>query len=232
MDEIIVFALFQSNSKFPDIPGVKVFSFGIGSGTHHISLDLSTYECIAELEKYPNPEVIIAHPPCESWVRVSIGNVSKFTKDSGLNLHWRNKWTPFDFTAQLKKTRENGCNTAMMTAKIIQHFKPYLWCIENGASSLIFSYMNKHFGLSGILNKCNYVSYGASVKKPTIIYSNKSLMLRNFNKPNSDIVCWVRGSRRKEQHSSLRSHVPSGLHIDILRQYKTMFRKRLPPETA
>jgi len=180
---MIIWALFDSEAATvaKALPEHEVYSFGIGGGTEHIHLDLSDFETAAkELEKYPKPDAIFASPPCESWVTLSVGNIRYFSNEKGINLHWKNKWTAFDFKPEYRETRLNGCRTAETTARIIQHFKPEFWAIENGNSSLIFSYMNKFFSLSGYLNKCNFYSYGLNVLKPTIIYSNKLLILRNF----------------------------------------------------
>jgi len=141
----VVWALFDSESATvaKALPECKVYSFGKGSGTEHIDLDLSDFETAKiELDNYPKPDVIFASPPCESWVDVSKGTLIHYG-ESGYNLFWKDKFTPFDFTEKYKETRLNGCNTALTTAKIIAHYRPRFWAIENGKTSLIFDYIEK-----------------------------------------------------------------------------------------
>jgi site-specific DNA-cytosine methylase len=62
----VVWALFDSETATvaKALPEHEVYSFGIGSCTEHIHLDLSNFEtAVKELEKYPKPDVIFASPP-------------------------------------------------------------------------------------------------------------------------------------------------------------------------
>ena len=80
---MVVWALFDSETATVAnaLPEHEVYSFGIGGGTEHIHLDLSDFETARkELEKYPKPDIIFASPPCESWVDLSKGHLSKYTK--------------------------------------------------------------------------------------------------------------------------------------------------------
>jgi len=186
---------------------------------------------IPELCKYPKPDVIFASPPCASWVSVSIGNVKKMTDEKGLNFHWKNKWTPFDFNEIAKKKRLNGIYTALTTAAIIKFFQPKYWAIENGASSLLFSYLYTFANLKGVKNKCNYYSYGFDALKPTIIYSNKTIYL-NALKPNKLLRSVVDNDSEKlrllKKQMNLngitkykdRSKVPPRLYQAIMQQFK------------
>jgi len=193
-EDLIIWALFDSetNTIAKTFPNIKVFSFGLGSGKEHISLDLSDFEKAREfLETYPKPHIIFASPPCETWIRVNIGNISRYGKKGGLNFYWESKWKPYDFNQINKERRLNGVNTAITTARLIQHFKPQFWAIENGSSSLIFDYIENHTGLVGYKCKCNYFSYRFNILKPTIIYSSVPLQLKN-NKPDREldvVVC-------------------------------------------
>jgi len=180
---MIVWALFDSETATvaKALPEHEVYCFGIGNGTEHINLDLADFKTARNtLDKYPKPDIIFASPPCESWVAVSRGNISKMTNEKGFNFHWKCKWIAFDFNEKAKKTRINGINTALTTAMIIQYYRPKYWAIENGSSSLLFSYLYQFPKLIGVKNKCNYYSYGFDVLKPTIIYSNKTLYLNEF----------------------------------------------------
>jgi len=231
----IIWALFQSETKFPEFDGYETYSFGMGGGTDHIHMDLSTLDCIKELEKYPKPDIIFASPPCESWVTLSCGHLGKYKVKKGLSLHWEKKWTPFDFEPRFKETRLNGVNTALTTAAIIQYFNPDLWCIENGNSSKLFDYIADHVKLLGFKNKCNYYSYGFDVLKPTIIYSNYKLNLHRFS-PNEKMGSFLqnspsslrkiaakKGQRAKKiviDNYALSSKVPPDLYRHILRQFE------------
>ncbi|MCL2206585.1 MAG: hypothetical protein FWB90_00630 [Fibromonadales bacterium] len=229
----IIWALFQSETKFPEFDGYETYSFGIGGGTDHIHMDLSTPECIKELEKYPKPDVIFASPPCESWIVVSVGSIQKYSKEKGRNLHWKNKWEAFDFYPNAKRIRVNGVNTATTTGKIIQHFNPDLWAIENGNTSWIFDYIKDFTKLSGYKNKCNYYAYSFDVLKPTIIYSNLKLCLnkRKVDKLLRNVTDSGVGSKKlykKKVAAGIkaiynykeRSKVPPDLYRHILQQFE------------
>jgi site-specific DNA-cytosine methylase len=93
-EKMIVWALFDSETATVSkaLPEHKVYSFGVGGGTQHINLDLSDFKTAKrELDNYPRPDVIFASPPCESWVRLSVGAKRHFTKAKGLNYHWHKK---------------------------------------------------------------------------------------------------------------------------------------------
>lgn len=234
MEKFTIWALFDSEAgsctkALRD--SHDVYSFGIGQGKYHRHLDLGDFdEAKKTLDNYPKPDVIFASPPCESWVAVSKGNINKMTNRKGLNFHWENKWTPFDFTPKAKQTRINGINTALTTSMIIQYYKPKYWAIENGASSLIFSYMYQFSKLQGVYNKCNYYSYGFDVLKPTIILSNKTLYLNNL-KPqgllrsvNNNDAGPLRIKKKQLNltgitNKSDRSKVPERLYQDIISQF-------------
>jgi hypothetical protein len=229
---MIVWALFDSETDCVKkaLPECEVYSFGIGSGTGHIHLDLSDFETAKkELDKYPKPDCIFASPPCESWVRLSIAHVCKFTAKKGFNLHWEKKWIPFDFKPKYRETRLNGIRTAECLAKIIQHYKPEFWAIENGISSILFDYLKEFCLLKGIESPCKYGCYNFNVLKPTIILSNKRLELKNYN-PRRRFTNIARRTRkynakaRKQgiafiNDSRERSKVPPELYRDIMRQF-------------
>jgi hypothetical protein len=202
-------------------------------------MDLSDPEAaISELEKYPKPDVIFASPPCETWVKVSIGNINKVSDvKEVINLYWAKKWEPVKYKKieqeeKYGEKRMMGIKTAITTAKIIQHFKPEFWAIENGNSSLIFDYIKDFCGLKGYKNKCNYYAYGMNVFKPTLIYSVKKLSLL-YEKPRAQLVSVCNNEygelRKKKKQLNLicnkkdyskRSQVPAALYRDIMRQFE------------
>jgi hypothetical protein len=108
-----------------------------------------------------------------------------------MNLYWRNKWNGFEadgkYPEALVKKRMAGEKTASTTAKIIQHFKPKHWAVENGSSSLAFDYVKEFAGLRGFKNGCTYYAYGFKVTKPTILYSNARMsLLSEMNRSPTD----------------------------------------------
>jgi hypothetical protein len=213
-------------------PDCEVYSFGIGSGAGHVHLDLSYFErAIIDLEKYPAPDVIIAFPPCETWCFVSVGSKRHYTSEPGINLYWKNKWSPFDFTSKHFDWRMNGVRTLEFLSKIISHYKPRYWFIENGTRSLAFSYLNENLGLAGYKNLTNYYSYGFYYLKPTTIYSNIELRLKNYS-PSRElqkIETHLPGLSKSELYSH-RSMVPFGLCQDILSQAQAGGVPQLFPE--
>jgi hypothetical protein len=230
---MIVWALFDSETctVAKALPECEVYSFGIGDGTGHIHLDLSDFNAARkELDRYPKPDAIFASPPCESWVTLSIGHVCKFTTKKGFNLHWEKKWVPFDFKPKYRETRLNGIRTAECLAKIIQHYKPEYWAIENGRSSILFDYVKEFCGLKGIENPCKYGCYNFPVLKPTIILSNVRLDLKNYNPlkrfcniarrtSEYNVKARKRGIKFMNDNRE-RSQVPPLLYQDIMRQFK------------
>jgi len=238
----VIWALFDSethSAKHALEDRYDVYSFGIGTGTEHIELDLSNSEtAIAALEKYPRPDYILASPPCETWVSVSGANLHLWN-ERGHSLYWKNRWTPFDLIPKHKERREMGMKTAATTAEIIKYFAPDAWAIENGNSSLIFDFLADFCGLNGHRNAATYYGYGDNTLKPTIIYSNARLSLKH-DRPKSmserDALLWAtrragdgdatrekrlrRGAGRYKNDYADRSKVPAALYHDILRQFE------------
>lgn len=166
-----------------------VYSIGLPSSSaatnNFIKMDLSKRSCLRKLEKLPKPDIIFASPPCESWVNVSIGCVRFFERNfNEHNLYWQKNFKPNDFTKQHRENRLLGQKTAFYTAEIIKKFKPELWCVENGITSLIFKYLYNYNNLHGYKNILDYDSYNLEFsKKPTCFYSNKKMILKkNQNK--------------------------------------------------
>jgi len=221
---MVVWSLFDSENdtvkKALSCLGVEVYSFGVGCGIGHIHLDLSDFEIARwELDKYPSPDIVFAFPPCETWCFVSVGSKRYYTTEPGINLYWKNKFTPFDFTNKHIDRRKNGINTLETVFKIIEWYKPKYWFIENGVRSLAFAYFKEVLGLVGYKNLTNYYSYGFDYLKPTTIYSNILLQLKN-NSPNVELAklgahlaCYS-----KSELYSYRSRVPVALCLDIYEQ--------------
>ena len=209
-----------------------VYSIGLPSSSaitdNFITMDLSRKSCLMKLDKLPKPDIIFASPPCETWVTVNIGNVIHFDRNfNEYNLYWQRNFKGNDFNSKYRKLRLLGQKTAYYTAEIIKKFNPELWCLENGSSSLIFKYLNVFHDLKGNINKTYYSSYDNINfgRKPTTIYSNIKMSLRNdFKYSNIATTDHLKGKNRgtKEVRMdySSRSAVPIQLYHHILAIYE------------
>lgn len=225
----IIWSLFDSETAMTqelNSDKYKVYSIGLPSDssiTHNfIKINLSKKSCIKKLEKLPKPNIIFASPPCETWVRVNIGNVIHYDRNHNeYNLYWQKNFKPNNYAVKHRELRLNGQRTAYWAAKIIKHFNPEFWCIENGASSLIFRYLYKYHNLKGYRNRTEYSSYDISFPlKPTIIYSNYLMVLAN-----KGIKTELTISRKGKRYKSLtnycdRSRVPIELYKHLLDYYE------------
>lgn len=176
----------------------QIISIGInendwGENYYKIDLSITNNNLIKELSKLPKPDVIIASPPCESWSiadnqqrcfrNIYTGGVIKiFTKQ---NTRLNNEVLPKQMSRDWYKqyaTMLIGMGTSVVTVKIIEHFKPSVWIVENPATLKIWDYMFNTTGFTGVINKTYYNCYDISFpKKPTIFMSNVELNLRKEN---------------------------------------------------
>ena len=193
----IIWSLFDSETAITqqlNSEEYKVYSIGLPSSSaitdNFIKIDLSKKSCIKKLSKLPNPDIIFASPPCETWVTLSIGNVRFYRRNyNEYNLYWQKNFKANNYVKRHRELRLLGQKTAYWTAKIIKEFKPKYWFLENGASSLIFKYLSKFHNLKGYRNSLEYSSYNGNFsKKPTIIYSNKKLYLKKNNIKNNNLI--------------------------------------------
>lgn len=227
----VIWSLFDSETAITQELNTEeytIYSIGLPSSSaitdNFISMDLSRRSCLKKLEKLPKPDIIFASPPCETWVDLNIGNVRFYKRNyNEHNLYWQRNFKPNNYAFKHKKLRLLGQRTAYFTFKIIEKFNPELWCIENGSSSLIFKYLNKYYKLQGNKNKTYYSSYDHVnfSRKPTTIFSNKKLYLRNNFKKGSKIIVSEAMNKRKEgikylSDYSERSAVPIELYHHIL----------------
>lgn len=209
-----------------------VYSIGLPSSSaitdNFIKMDLSRKSCLKKLEKLPKPDIIFSSPPCETWVTVNIGNCYYFKRNyNEYNLYWQRNFKPNNFLKKHRELRLLGQKTAYYTAEIIKKFNPKLWCVENGSSSFIFKYLYKYHNLKGNQNKTYYSSYDNInfSKKPTTIYSNLIMNLRNDSKKGSKVIVSEAMKDRKEGIKYLtdyseRSAVPIQLYRHILDIYE------------
>jgi C-5 cytosine-specific DNA methylase len=81
-EKMIVWALFDSGNgcytqAAKEFPGIEIYPIGMdieGKNDHFINLNLADYSrmfgdntLFDTLDKLPQPDLIIASPPCESW---------------------------------------------------------------------------------------------------------------------------------------------------------------------
>ena len=231
----IIWSLFDSETAITqklNSDNYIVYSIGLPSSSavtdNFIKMDLSKKSCLKKLEKLPKPDVIFASPPCETWVMVNIGNVVYFERNfNEYNFYWQRNFKGNDFRPKHRLNRLLSQKTAYFTSEIIKKFKPDLWCIENGSSSLIFKYLYKYHSLKGNQNKTYYSSYDNINfgRKPTTIYSNLKMNLRNdFKKSNiattDHLVGSKRGTKEVRMDYASRSAVPIQLYQHILMIYE------------
>lgn len=236
-NKTIIWSLFDSETAITnDLNSDKyeVYTIGLPSSSaltdNFIEIDLSRKSCIRKLSKLPKPDIIFASPPCETWVDVSIGNVRFYERNyNEHNLYWQKNFKPNNYDDKHRDLRLLGQKTAYWTYKVIDHFKPDLWVIENGRSSYIFKYLYTYFGLKGFKNNAIYSAY-CNIEfsmKPTVFYSNKKFMLRDnvvkSNKRISDSAKYnsrnIKGYKKIESYAE-RSKVPIGIYHDILKFYE------------
>ncbi|MGX9985845.1 hypothetical protein [Soonwooa purpurea] len=235
MKKKIIWSLFDSETAITqklNSDEYEVYSIGLPSSSaitnNFISMDLSKRSCLKKLEKLPKPDIIFASPPCESWVMVNIGNVIHFNRNfNEYNFYWQRNFKGNDFLPKYRLNRLLGQKTAYFTSEIIKKFKPELWCIENGSSSLIFKYLYKYHNLKGNQNKTYYSSYDNINfgRKPTTIYSNLKMSLRQYFKKSNiattdHLVGSKRGTKEVRMDYATRSAVPIQLYHNILEIYE------------
>lgn len=211
-----------------------VYSIGLPSSSavtdNFINMDLSKRSCLIKLEKLPKPDIIFSSPPCETWVNMNICIVRYYKRNyNEYNLYWQKDFKPNNFAKHHRKNRLLGQKTAFYTAEIIKKFKPELWCVENGATSLIFKYINKINGLNGYKNLLYYDNYDSNFSlKPTYIFSNRKLLLKNNRnkiKNNKNKIAYSSIDKNKKdlvykKDYCERSKVPIELYKHILSIYE------------
>ena len=248
---MIVWALFDSgNGCYKQVADtmeeLELYSVGLdvqNKNTHFINLNLASYDYVSKeneihktLDKLPQPDLIIASPPCESW------SIASNMKDG--NACWKqekgddclfapqvplSKFTIRDYKDyedyQFYPERQfikriNGELCTFNLIEIIKKYKPKYYIIENPASSRIWEYIEKILGFSikfdNLVRYGNYDDY--PVSKPTKFKSNIKLKLND--KPiNSKIKFsdW-------EKSYNTRSDIPLSLVKEIFQQVLTKYK--------
>ena len=188
-----------------------------------IDLSVINSKLIKQLSKLPQPDIVLASPPCESWsIADCSGSMFKSIDDKG---NWKvnnakyyedylKKCSPVKrrYFYQKEQSRILGEATIGATIKIIKYFNPKIWIIENPQSSKTWTYQKYHWNFLGNENLAYYSSYDNNFsKKPTIFKSNFKFNLKT-TKTQSNKDHMAKGSYSK------RSSIPSLLIKDIFDQ--------------
>lgn len=236
---MIIWSLFDSGNGcysqvFSNKEGVKNISIGMdkerGTSDTHLNLDLADLSgyfgksnMIAELEKLPKPDVIIASPPCESWSVASAmtgGNACwNHTKGKSFTVREKAEYDMVQFKQEKSfYNRMNGELTVFNLIKIIRHFEPKIYIIENPAHGKIWEYVDQVIGFHLEYDNLTYYNnYGFEIKKPTRFKSNIDLKLKS-EKIKSNIE--FRKSSRVGGSYNVRSNIPLTLIEDIYKAIK------------
>ena len=215
-----------------NMPGVEIYPIGLdieNKNDHFINLDLSDYsylfgdnKLIDTLSKLPHPDLIIASPPCESWSVASAmkdGNASwkqekgdslfsSQTPLSRFTIRGHKDYEPSNVQFKYDRSfvnRNNGELCTYNTIKIIKHFKPKFYIIENPATSRMWEYIEKIIGFNIPFDNLTYYNnYGFQISKATKFKSNIDLKLKCERTPNEIKFNQVAGY-------NTRSNIPSDL---------------------
>lgn len=259
MTQPVIWALFDSGNGcykeavetyFPQ--QFEIYSIGLDKENKHhhfLSLDLSDYGQLFDnhtlfetLDKLPQPDIILASPPCESW--------SNATNIKDGSIYWkrpviRNLFGDFrtnDFALVTKKefykktrnwasnpdftkmlySRMNGELCALNTTRIIQHYQPKIFVIENPSYGKLWRYYRHVLNFSGTKNIVCYNDYDENFsQKPTCFYSNLDLQLKVPQYKQAKFTIGS-GKKAKTRHQKVisgynkRSNIPLLLIKDIL----------------
>lgn len=175
----------------------KIYTFDVAKPQHdnQYVLDLTRQDIIEQLHKYPKPDIIFASPLCQSfsWILNCNGNERvAWTKNNegkwvirdleGIAYHCQK--TGFlrqNVPERMKERAELGYRLLSQCIKIIQHFKPKFWYIENPEKSLMWEIIQQNFSIGGYHNLAHYNSYDLSFTiKPTIFLSNLQMDLHAY----------------------------------------------------
>jgi site-specific DNA-cytosine methylase len=188
---------------------------------HKIDLRLTNEQLMSQIHELPQPDIILASPPCESWSIADCGgrmikwinhnNWKIANCDYYIKYNKLCKKNKIRYFEQKEKNRIIGEDTIGATIKIIDHYKPKCWVIENPTTSLIWDYIKFHWSFDGIINKTFYSSYDFTFSlKPTTFKSNIKINLleKKSKLRNKEYL--------KNNSYNARSKIPDSLIKDLL----------------
>ena len=246
---MIVWALFDSGNgcykrSADEIDDIEIYSIGLdieNKNNHFINLNLAEYSRLFgdntlfdTLDELPQPDLIIASPPCESWSVASAmknGNAcwkredvsdSLFEPQTPLSRFTVRNYNDYDGT-QFKQDKSlikriNGELCAFNTVEIIKKYNPKYYIIENPAHGRLWEYINKILGFKIKFDNFTYYNnYDYPISKPTKFGSNVNLNLKSENIPN-DVIFNSGFSRDYNE----RSNIPKKLVDEIFRKILKM----------
>lgn len=180
---------------------------------------------------------------CESWSNASAmlsGNTAWYTDPSIKNKKTVPVLGENDFTIRTKEhiktkdhtpfkkhwwktvySRLNGEMCAFNTIRIIEHYNPEVWIIENPQASKLWKYYKQIHSFEGFKNIAHYAAYEPEEfsKKPTCFYSNIELDLKKMKKgEKSKLTFQGKGKNAISRSYNIRSKIPLSLIKDILEQ--------------
>lgn len=174
-----------------------VYTFDITEPIHdkQFKIDLAQDHIIDIFKQFPQPDIIVASPLCQSFSCVlnMKGGGTCFWKfnDDRTKLIER-PVSEFEalkagFTKNLKADvqlfiKRLGQKCIDNTIALIQHYQPQYWYIENPKQSLMWKYieLNRNDWFDSdqyYLNECSYGKYGYFTTKATIFLSNVPMNL-------------------------------------------------------
>lgn len=175
-----------------------IYTFDITAPAHskQFNINLAQKNIINIFKKYPKPDIIVSSPLCQSFSNI-------LSMPGGGTCFWKIDRTKnklvFRSTKEFKKLKSGfsrnldaktqkfisklGKKCIDNTIKLIQHYKPKNWYIENPKSSLLWKYivLNRpdFFNPANcFFNETNYFQYGFLAKKPTYFLSNVKMHLK------------------------------------------------------
>lgn len=246
---MIVWALFDSGNgcykrSADKIDDIEIYSIGLdieNKNNHFINLNLADYSRLFgdntlfdTLDKLPQPDLIIASPPCESWSVASAlknGNACWKREDVSDSL-FEPQVRPSPFTIRTKKDyqeshnnldyakqfikRSNGELTVFNTIEIIKRYNPKYFIIENPASGKIWEYIETVIGFNlPYKNLTRYNNYDYPLQKPTKFASNVYLGLKN--EVMKQEVSWGSFSKDYNERSNIPKKLVDEIFIKILK---------------
>ncbi|ANF62600.1 DNA methyltransferase [[Haemophilus] ducreyi] len=206
---MIIWALFDSGNgcytkAAQSFPNIEIYPIGIDieqANDYFIPLNLADYwrvfvdkTLFNVLDTLPQPDVILASPPCESFSVASAmwgGNACwKRENPKGSRFVIRH-YSDYEVPQVPRKcykyerlffNRINGELCIYNTISIIQHYQPKVFIIENPLASRMWDYIKDVIGFSiPFDNPTYYGNYNYPIKKPTKFKSNIDLGLKYEN---------------------------------------------------
>lgn len=240
---MIVWALFDSGNgcyaqAAKEFPEIELYSIGMDKehkNDHFINLNLAAYSFDGKvnplfkvLDQLPEPDMILASPPCESWsVASAMKNGNASWKQEAGDALFQPQIPLSRFTVRDYKDYEgvqfipeksllnriNGELCTFNTIQIIKRYNPDFYIIENPAGSRMWDYIERVLGFEIPFDNLTYYNnYGYPLSKATKFKSNLELRLKKEKIRNE-----VKFNEFSRNYND-RSNIPINLIKDIFNQ--------------